>query len=158
MLLPRDICQKLNENFGKYYEATLERIDGTNVPVHHTGTDYITLIPKDTDRSWSYIREKNPAIVNMIDLGGCDLVPYLTENYRFVIYNKKAFEPYGKLQLFMKAVQGHNVQIDQVITNIEQLYNQEVGGKKHLRLKNIGYMAIDFTIRDKVTVCNAPDC
>lgn len=159
MLKITNVCSLLGGYFGKAYDnVTLEKIDGSNMAVHHTGVDFINLSPKDTDCSWFYIREKEASSINMVDLGGCEKTPFIKQTYRFVAYDKKAGNNFAKVQLFVKAMSGLNIEITNVITNADTVYNQESSGKKNIRLKNISYIAVDFSTTEKIDLCDIQEC
>ncbi len=154
MDLSKEVCSRLSAQFGKYYDnATIDKIDGISMAVHHTGTDYVSLHPKDNDCNFCYIRELQPANVRMVDLGGCEKTPFVNGRYRFVHYSKTPFNNFAQLQKFVVAMAGTKIEVIQVINNIEEVYRQETGGKKNVRLKNIGYIAIDFSQELQVTTC-----
>ena len=159
MELSNETCLKLTKEFGKYYgNATLERIDGITMAVHHTGVDYVSLHPKDNDCNFCYIRELSPANVRMVDLGGCERTPFVSGKYRFVYYSKTPFNNFTQLQKFVSAMAGNKIEVLSVINNIEAVYQQETSGKKNVRLKNIGYIAIDFSQELQVTTCDIKEC
>jgi putative ribosome biogenesis GTPase RsgA len=157
--LSKEICSRLSAEFGKYYDnATLDKIDGIIQAVHFTGSDYVSLHPKDNDCNFCYIREIQASNIRMVDLGGCEKTPFISGRYRFVYYSKSPFNNFAQLQKFVSAMAGTRIEIIQVINNIESIYQQETGGRKNIRLKNIGYIAIDFSQELQVNTCEIKEC
>ena len=152
-----NFCETLGSHFGKFYDnATLEKIDGVVMPVAYTGTDYVSLHPKDNECEVSYIRQTQASSISYYDIGGCTKTPYMTDYFRFVVWSNKPFNNFGKLQRFVSLLNAYDVEITSVNNNIEQVYAQETGKGKYIRLKNCGYMAIDFKIENRVSTCDIP--
>ncbi len=154
-----NFCDYLGGRFGKFYDnVSLEKIDGVTMPVHYNGTDFINLHPKDNQCELCYIRQVSEGKIDLKDLGGCQKSPYLTEYYRFVNWSNKPFKPFTRLQNFVQSMKGLNIEILGVNTNPEQVYSQETGKGKYIKLKDISYLYIDFKITKKVDSICIPEC
>jgi hypothetical protein len=154
-----NFCERLKNGFGKYYDdVSIEKIDGVTMPVHYTGTDFISLHPKDNTCEVSYIRETIPANIQMRDLGGCEKTPYMTNQYRFINWSNKPFNTFAKMQRFIAAMAGLNISVNSVDNDITRIYNEETGRGKQIKIKGMSYIAINFTITSKVDTCNIIEC
>lgn len=154
-----NFCQLIGDHFGKFYEdATITRIDNIQMPVYYNGSDYISLHPKDNECEVSYIRELQSSQIEYKDLGGCVKKANVIDIFRFVVWSNKPFNNFAKLQRFTSLLEPLNVEILNVVNNIEQIYNQETGKGKHVRLKNVGYLAIDFKVKKRIDTCNINEC
>jgi len=151
-------CPLLGDKFGRFYEATIERIEGANTPVSWNGSDYTVLHPKDNVDSFCYIRSTAPADINTVDVGGTDLVPIVSNKMRAVFYSSKPFNNFTVLQKFTQSITGLKNEITSFSNTIEQVYSAEIGGRKNMQAKNIGYMYIDFTVTEIVSLCNIESC
>ncbi len=151
-------AERFGNKFGKFYEGFMDRVDGVNKPVAYDGNDLKSLHPHDNTDSFVYVRQTAPADVSMVDLGGDDRTAFVNNKYRVVFYSAKPFNNFAMLQEFTKVTQGLNVEISTFSSDVEQVYASEIGGRKNLRVKNIGYMFIDFSIRERVNPCTIYPC
>ncbi len=151
-------ADRFGNKFGTFYEAFMDRIDGVNKPVAYDGNDLKSLHPADNTDAFVYVRQSAPADVSMVDLGGESKTAFVNNKYRVVFYSAKPFNNFAMLQEFTKATQGLSVELSTFSSDVEQVYSAEIGGKKNLRVKNIGYMFIDFSIREQVNLCTNHPC
>jgi hypothetical protein len=157
MELISEIAKGLCPIFGNVYEAVLETIDGFKMPVSYKGADYKSLLPNDTENEIIYLRELSDSTVTPIDLGGCQKALFVDTKMRLVFYSKQDYDTFVMTQRFYTALGNYRIQIDSIIRNVDTLFYQESGKKKHIRLKNVGYFAIDFSIRKEINKCELLD-
>lgn len=154
------LCDLLGNSFGKFYEnVTIEKIDGISMPVHYNGTDYVNLHPKDNQCDVSYVRKIDES-VELKDLGGCKKTSYIIEKYKFVHWsNQKSFNSFAKIQLFSQLVKPIIKDLLNINTQSEQIYASETNKSKYIRLKNINYISVDFSITRKIDYnCEIIEC
>jgi hypothetical protein len=155
-----EFCKLLDGQFGKFYDnVSIEKIDGITMPVHYTGVDFVNLHPKDNICDLSYVR-KFDENVEYKDLGGCKKTTYLIEKYKFVHWsNQKSFNSFAKLQLFNQTMSSIDFEIIGVNTQSEQIYASETNKGKYIKLKNVNYISIDFSIKKKIDYnCKIEEC
>lgn len=157
MELISEIVKGLCPIFGKVEEASLETIDGFRFPVSYKGSDYTSLLPNDTAKEIIYVRELSNPSVEKVDLGGCQKALFVNSNMRIVFYSNVEYNTFVMTQKFYGALEKYQVQIDAIIKNVDTLLAMESGKKKHIRLKNVGYFAIDFTVRKEINKCELLD-
>jgi len=157
------VCQKLAGLFGRFYpEASIENIDGVDMAVHFTGTDFHSLHPKDNECDYAYIRPIDSAI-RQIDLGGCNKANYVKEYYRLVIVKKggkvSGFQLLQQFSAVMSEVGLPKFTINNINTDSSAIYRLESGlFKKNIKIKGFTYLAIDFSIETKLSTCDIPVC
>jgi hypothetical protein len=152
-------CHLFQNGFGKFYDdVSLEVINGVTMPVSYTGSDFVSLHPKDNVCEVSYIREYAAAQTEMRDLGGCNKVPYVTYYYRFVNWSDKPFNNFSKLQKFVSAMVGYDISVLSINNDTTKVYAEETGKGKQIKIKGMCYIAINFTITRKVDTCNIIEC
>jgi hypothetical protein len=157
MELISEIAKGLCPIFGNVQEASLETIDGFRFPVAYKGSDYISLLPNDTAKEIIYVRELSSPSINSVDLGGCQKALFVNSKLRIVFYSKTEYNTFVMTQKFYSALEKYTVQIDSIIKNVDSLLGQESGRKKHIRLKNVGYFAIDFSVTKEINKCELLD-
>lgn len=150
-----DFCKYVGNQFGKYHDdVSIEKIDGVFMPVHYDGTDFVNLHPKDNQCDISYIRQIRESSVEMKDLGGCLKTPYVKDYYRFVHWWKGNANSFSKLQKFVAAMSPLNIEILNINNNASDVYAGETNKGKYIKLKDVSYLRIDFSIKKKVDTCN----
>lgn len=157
MELISEIVKSLCPIFGKVEEASLETIDGFRFPVVYKGADYLSLLPNDTAKEIIYVRELSSPSINPIDLGGSQKALFVDNRLRIVFYSKTEYNTFVVTQKFYTALEKYKIQIDSIVKNVDNLLSQESGKKKHIRLKNVGYFAIDFSVRKEINKCELLD-
>lgn len=157
MELISKIVKSLLPKFGNVYSGSLEVIDGMKVPVYYDGNDYKSLLPNDTQDEIIYLRELNSSRISPIDLGGCQKTLFVNNNYRIVFYSSFEYNTFAITQKFYSALASYQIEINSVVNNVDSLFMQESGKKKHIRLKNVGYFAIDFSVRKEINKCELLD-
>jgi hypothetical protein len=160
MQLSKETCELLSPYFGKYYDnVSLERIDGVTKAVHFTGVDYKALHPTDTECDFCYVRQIGEGKMEYKDFGGCIKTPYMVNSYKFVAYSKNNFNSFTKLQQFVKVMQNFkDFEVFGINSDSGSIYSQETGGGKNIKVKNIGYISIDFQMKTLVDTCNIENC
>ncbi len=152
------LAERFGNKFGKFYEGFIDRIDGVNKPVAYDGNDLKSLHPQDNTDAFAYIRQTSTPDISTVDLGGEEKEVFVNNKYRVVFYSAKPFNNFAMLQTFKTATQGLSVDLSALSNDVEQVYATEIGGKKNIRVKNIGYMFIDFSIRERVKPCTIYPC
>lgn len=158
MEIYKTFADRFGNKFGTFYEAFMDRVDGINRPVAYDGNDLKSLHPNDNTDAFAYIRQTSNADIQMVDLGGDSKTAFVNNKYRVVFYSAKPFNNFAMLQEFTKATQGLSVDFTGLSNDVEQVYATEIGGKKNIRVKNIGYMFIDFSVREQVNPCTVHPC
>jgi hypothetical protein len=115
------------------------------------------LLPNDTTSEIIYVRELSNTSIDKVDLGGSQKALFVNSNMRIVFYSKNEYNIFVITQQFYSALEKYKVQIDAIIKNADTLLAMESGKKKHIRLKNVGYFAIDFTVRKEINKCELLD-
>lgn len=163
MNLNNSICKELTSLFGSFYpEASLENIDGVTMAVYFTGSDFVSLHPKDNNCDYAYIRPIDSAI-RQVDLGGCNKANYVKEYYRLIIVKKgNRSASLTVLQQFTNVMSLSGLPkftINGITTDSNSLYRSETGGfKKNIKIKGFTYFAIDFSTEIKLSTCDIPIC
>ena len=157
MELISEIVKALCPVFGKVSEASLETIDGFRFPVSYKGADYTSLLPNDTEKEIIYVRELSNPSVNSVDLGGSQKALFVNSNLRIVFYSNVEYNTFVVTQKFYNALEAYKTEINAIVKNVDSLIMQESGKKKHIRLKNVGYFAIDFTVTKEINKCELLD-
>lgn len=146
---------------GKHYEdVSIEKIGNKNIASYFSGVDYILLTPKDNECNFNYFRVLSEEPI-YIDAGLCTKIVTKTKyTARWVVYAKEKKNIDKLILQFKEAITpNYQLEIKSIQRNENKLFREECSiFDFDLKVKNITYFAIDFTIKKPYNNCLTNDC
>lgn len=142
-----------------YQDVSIERIEKMDLPCHFNGSDYEVLTPKDTVCSFNYFRLLNEEPI-YIDTGHCgQTIGKIKKTYKWVVFFKEHSNIDTIILRFQKSFDaGLNLKIKSIERDPNRLMKSECKNNFDIKLKNMLYFSIDFSIFEKYSNCLTDNC
>lgn len=154
-----NVCEVFSFAGKVYQDVSIERIEKMELPCYYNGSDYEVLTPKDTDCSFNYFRLLSEEPI-YIDTGHCgQTIGKIKKNYKWVVFFKEKADIEKIILRFQKSFDaGLNLKIKSIERDPNRLMKSECKMNFDIKLKNMIYFSIDFSILEKYSNCLTDNC
>ncbi len=143
-----------------YKDVSIEKIGNKNIASYFDGIEYLLLNPKDTICNFNYFRILNEEPIQ-VDSGLCNkIVSKIRYTARWVVYAKEKKDIDKMILQFKNAIPSiYQLEIKSIQRNENKLFREECSiFDFDLKVKNITYFAVDFSIKKPYNNCLTNDC